>query len=96
MLTKHAKLQKFVILGKMDVYQMSVMEIISNISYGNKQLYFIIVFFFFVSAGDLRQLPNIEPGNTLCDLFEGLGKWAIEMRTNHRAESELIFKNAGL
>ncbi|XP_050964174.1 DNA helicase B isoform X5 [Labeo rohita] len=60
MLTKHAKLQKFVILG------------------------------------DFRQLPSIEPGNTLCDLFEGLGKWAIEMQTNHRAESELIVKNAGL
>ncbi|XP_073694797.1 DNA helicase B-like [Garra rufa] len=62
MLTKHAELQKFVILG------------------------------------DVRQLPSIEPGNTLCDLFEGLRKirWAIEMRTNHRAESELIVRNAEL
>ncbi|XP_050964171.1 DNA helicase B isoform X2 [Labeo rohita] len=62
MLTKHADLQKFVLLG------------------------------------DVRQLPSIEPGNTLYDLFEGLRKvrWAIEMRTNHRAESELIVKNAGL
>ncbi|XP_051976730.1 DNA helicase B-like isoform X2 [Xyrauchen texanus] len=62
MLTQHAQLQKFVILG------------------------------------DVRQLPSIEPGNTLNDLFEGLRKirWAIEMQTNHRAESELIVRNAGL
>ncbi|XP_067247886.1 DNA helicase B isoform X1 [Chanodichthys erythropterus] len=62
MLTKHAELQKFIILG------------------------------------DVRQLPSIEPGNTLYDLFEGLKdvRWAIEMKTNHRAESELIVRNAGL
>ncbi|KAL1275699.1 hypothetical protein QQF64_035322 [Cirrhinus molitorella] len=62
MLTKHAELHKFIILG------------------------------------DVRQLPSIEPGNTLCDLFEGFRKvrWAIEMRTNHRAESELIVRNAEL
>ncbi|XP_016130261.1 DNA helicase B-like isoform X1 [Sinocyclocheilus grahami] len=61
---------------------------------------FLAVFcsFCFVSAGDVRQLPSIEPGNTLHDLFDGLRKvrWAIEMRTNHRAESELIVRNAGL
>ncbi|XP_067283601.1 DNA helicase B-like [Pseudorasbora parva] len=62
MLTKHAELQKFIMLG------------------------------------DVRQLPSIEPGNALCDLFEGLKnvRWAIEMKTNHRAESELIARNAGL
>ncbi|XP_073725117.1 DNA helicase B [Misgurnus anguillicaudatus] len=62
MLTKHAQLQKFILLG------------------------------------DVRQLPSIDPGNTLYDLFEGLRavRWAIEMRTNHRAESELIVRNAGL
>ncbi|XP_056604426.1 DNA helicase B-like [Triplophysa dalaica] len=62
MLTQHAQLQKFIILG------------------------------------DVRQLPSIEPGNTLCDLFNGFKKpnWAIEMKTNHRAESELIVKNAEL
>ncbi|ROI15383.1 DNA helicase B [Anabarilius grahami] len=61
MLTKHADLQKFIILG------------------------------------DVRQLPSIEPGNTLYDLFEGLKnvRWTIEMKTNHRAESELIVRNAG-
>ncbi|XP_022526943.2 DNA helicase B [Astyanax mexicanus] len=62
MLTKYAKLQKFILLG------------------------------------DIRQLPSIDPGNTLNDLFESLQRvrWAIEMRTNHRAESELIVRNAGL
>ncbi|KAF4079735.1 hypothetical protein AMELA_G00181670 [Ameiurus melas] len=62
MLTKHAQLQKFIILG------------------------------------DVRQLPSIQPGNVLNDLFTSLKKvnWAIEMRTNHRAESELIVQNAGL
>uniref|UniRef100_A0A4W4GIR8 UvrD-like helicase C-terminal domain-containing protein n=1 Tax=Electrophorus electricus TaxID=8005 RepID=A0A4W4GIR8_ELEEL len=62
MLTRHARLQKFIILG------------------------------------DVRQLPSIAPGNVLNDLFSSLMgiKWAIEMRTNHRAESELIVNNAGL
>ncbi|KAJ8373603.1 hypothetical protein SKAU_G00041830 [Synaphobranchus kaupii] len=52
----------------------------------------------FVLLGDVRQLPSIEPGNTLCDLFHCLSKkgCAIEMRTNHRAESQLIVRNAGL
>uniref|UniRef100_A0A8C1ZK20 Helicase (DNA) B n=1 Tax=Cyprinus carpio TaxID=7962 RepID=A0A8C1ZK20_CYPCA len=52
----------------------------------------------FIILGDVRQLPSIEPGNTLCDLFQGLMKvhWAIEMQTNHRAESELIVRNSAL
>ncbi|XP_046729054.1 DNA helicase B [Silurus meridionalis] len=52
----------------------------------------------FIILGDIRQLPSIEPGNVLNDLFNSLKKvnWAIEMRTNHRAESELIVQNAGL
>ncbi|XP_066524744.1 DNA helicase B [Hoplias malabaricus] len=61
-LTKHAKLQKFILLG------------------------------------DIRQLPSIEPGNILNDLFNSLYRvsWAIEMQNNHRAESQLIVHNAGL
>uniref|UniRef100_A0A8C2A699 Helicase (DNA) B n=1 Tax=Cyprinus carpio TaxID=7962 RepID=A0A8C2A699_CYPCA len=52
----------------------------------------------FIFLGDVRQLPSIEPGNTLYDLFEGFRKvrWAIEMQTNHRSESELIVRNAGI
>uniref|UniRef100_A0A672YWJ4 Helicase (DNA) B n=1 Tax=Sphaeramia orbicularis TaxID=375764 RepID=A0A672YWJ4_9TELE len=51
----------------------------------------------FIILGDIRQLPSIQPGNVLPDLFNSLKpvRWAIEMRTNHRAESELIVKNAG-
>ncbi|XP_014685752.3 DNA helicase B [Equus asinus] len=49
-----------------------------------------------IILGDVRQLPSIEPGNLLQDLFETLKprKCAIELRTNHRAESELIVDNA--
>ncbi|KAJ8245288.1 hypothetical protein GJAV_G00269130 [Gymnothorax javanicus] len=51
-----------------------------------------------VLLGDVRQLPSIEAGNTLHDLFHCLARvgWGIEMRTNHRAESQLIVRNAGL
>ncbi|XP_075713029.1 DNA helicase B [Rhinoderma darwinii] len=49
-----------------------------------------------VILGDVRQLPSIEPGNMLADLFTALSRfnWAIELRTNHRAESQLIVDNA--
>ncbi|XP_048882722.1 DNA helicase B isoform X2 [Brienomyrus brachyistius] len=51
-----------------------------------------------IILGDLRQLPSIRPGNVLSDLFNGVLRvhWATEMKTNHRAESELIVKNAEL
>ncbi|KAM4748858.1 DNA helicase B [Rhinophrynus dorsalis] len=49
-----------------------------------------------IILGDIRQLPSIEPGNLLADIFTSLGtmKWAIELKTNHRAESQLIVDNA--
>ncbi|XP_036108296.1 DNA helicase B [Molossus molossus] len=49
-----------------------------------------------IILGDIRQLPSIEPGNLLQDLFETLKirNCAIELKTNHRAESELIVDNA--
>ncbi|XP_004429552.1 PREDICTED: DNA helicase B [Ceratotherium simum simum] len=49
-----------------------------------------------IILGDIRQLPSIEPGNLLTDLFETLKprNCAIELKTNHRAESELIVDNA--
>nr|DBA31094.1 TPA: hypothetical protein GDO54_007002 [Pyxicephalus adspersus] len=49
-----------------------------------------------VILGDIRQLPSIEPGNLLADIFttfKGMN-WAIELKTNHRAESQLIVDNA--
>ncbi|XP_074125813.1 DNA helicase B [Sminthopsis crassicaudata] len=49
-----------------------------------------------IVLGDIRQLPSIEPGNLLMDLFETLKSrnCAVELKTNHRAESQLIVDNA--
>ncbi|EMP42235.1 DNA helicase B [Chelonia mydas] len=49
-----------------------------------------------IILGDIRQLPSIDPGNMLADIFEGLKSrgWSVELRTNHRAESQLIVDNA--
>ncbi|XP_004675979.1 PREDICTED: DNA helicase B [Condylura cristata] len=49
-----------------------------------------------IILGDVRQLPSIEPGNLLEDVFETLKSknCAVELRTNHRAESEIIVGNA--
>ncbi|KAL8221475.1 UNVERIFIED_CONTAM: hypothetical protein K2H54_068339 [Gekko kuhli] len=49
-----------------------------------------------VILGDIRQLPSIEPGNMLCNVFESLKSrgWSVELRTNHRAESQLIVDNS--
>ncbi|XP_027709959.1 DNA helicase B isoform X2 [Vombatus ursinus] len=49
-----------------------------------------------IILGDIRQLPSIEPGNLLMDLFETLRSrnCAVELKTNHRAESQLIVDNA--
>ncbi|XP_062619654.1 DNA helicase B-like isoform X2 [Saccostrea cucullata] len=49
-----------------------------------------------VLLGDVRQLPSIEPGNFLSDMFNGLQNLgcAVELRTNHRSESQLIIDNA--
>eukprot|EP00795_Rhopilema_esculentum_P000463 gene463-10138_t len=49
-----------------------------------------------VLLGDINQLPSIEPGNLLADVFSTLRRHgaAIRLQTNHRAESELIVANA--
>ncbi|XP_072719264.1 DNA helicase B [Ciconia boyciana] len=49
-----------------------------------------------IILGDTRQLPSIDPGNILADIFEGLKSrgFSVELRTNHRAESQLIVDNA--
>ncbi|NXF38245.1 HELB helicase, partial [Nyctibius bracteatus] len=49
-----------------------------------------------IILGDTRQLPSIDPGNMLADIFEGLKSrgFSVELRTNHRAESQLIVENA--
>ncbi|XP_008114794.1 DNA helicase B isoform X2 [Anolis carolinensis] len=67
--------------------------ILSNVLkylFNNAQLTKLII------LGDIRQLPSIEPGNTLADFFASLKArgWCIELRTNHRSESQLIVENA--
>ncbi|XP_078075953.1 DNA helicase B isoform X2 [Mustelus asterias] len=49
-----------------------------------------------VILGDVNQLPSIEPGNMLSDVYTSLKRirWSIELETNHRAESQLIIDNA--
>ncbi|XP_052808571.1 DNA helicase B-like isoform X2 [Mya arenaria] len=51
-----------------------------------------------VLLGDVRQLPSIEPGNFLPDTFSSLDRigCSVELRNNHRAESQLIVDNATL
>ena len=49
-----------------------------------------------ILLGDINQLPSIQPGNVLRDLFQSMhvNKYVIELRTNHRSEGGLIFDNA--
>ena len=49
-----------------------------------------------VLLGDVRQLPSIEPGNFLDDLFQSLSRLGcgVELRRNHRAESQIVVDNA--
>ncbi|XP_007664476.2 DNA helicase B isoform X2 [Ornithorhynchus anatinus] len=49
-----------------------------------------------IILGDVRQLPSIEPGNLLMDMFEAFKTrgCSIELKTNHRAESQVIVDNA--
>lgn len=49
-----------------------------------------------ILLGDVLQLPSIEPGNFLADIYQALMKHgvSITLNTNHRADSELIVENA--
>lgn len=49
-----------------------------------------------ILLGDVLQLPSIEPGNFLADIYQALTKHgvAVTLNTNHRADSELIVENA--
>ncbi|XP_035686500.1 DNA helicase B-like isoform X2 [Branchiostoma floridae] len=49
-----------------------------------------------VLLGDVDQLPSIEPGNFLTNMYHSLAPigWSIELKTNHRSESRLIVDNA--
>merc|ERR1719376_177920 len=49
-----------------------------------------------VLLGDVLQLPSIEPGNMMEDMFKAfrIKGWTVELKTNHRSEGSLIFDNA--
>jgi hypothetical protein len=51
-----------------------------------------------ILLGDRQQLPSVDPGNFLGDLYDGLKTQAphlcVDLRTNHRAEAETIIENA--
>jgi DNA helicase B len=49
-----------------------------------------------ILLGDVKQLPSIDPGNFLTDVFTAFRSVgvSIELRTNHRSESQLIVNNA--
>ncbi|XP_068698173.1 DNA helicase B-like isoform X2 [Montipora foliosa] len=49
-----------------------------------------------ILLGDKHQLPSIEPGNLLADVFNALLNHgsSVTLRTNHRSESQLIVENA--
>lgn len=49
-----------------------------------------------ILLGDIHQLPSIEPGNFLSDVYHSLMPHdvCVTLKTNHRTESELIVRNA--
>ena len=49
-----------------------------------------------VLLGDVLQLPSIDPGNFMEDMFNAFRPegFAVELETNHRSEGTLIFENA--
>ena len=49
-----------------------------------------------ILLGDKNQLPSIEPGNFLNDVYHALELYgsSVTLRTNHRAESQVIVENA--
>ena len=49
-----------------------------------------------VLLGDVLQLPSIEPGNLMSDVFAALKTrdFVVELNVNHRSEGKLLFENA--
>ncbi|KAK3603553.1 hypothetical protein CHS0354_027977 [Potamilus streckersoni] len=81
---------KILVVDECSLVPVTTFSVLLDILLNNSQLQKIIL------LGDIRQLPSIEPGNFLADVFDVLltiGS-AIELKTNHRAESELIIDNA--
>ncbi|KAL3884222.1 hypothetical protein ACJMK2_030440 [Sinanodonta woodiana] len=81
---------KILVVDECSLVAVTTFSVLLDILLNNSQLQKIIL------LGDVRQLPSIEPGNFLADVFDVLLKigCATELKTNHRAESELIIENA--
>ena len=49
-----------------------------------------------VLLGDHLQLPSVDPGNFMEDLYVAMRpqEFVVNLRTNHRSEGSLIFENA--
>ncbi|XP_019496105.1 PREDICTED: DNA helicase B isoform X1 [Hipposideros armiger] len=81
---------RVLVVDEGSLVSVGIFRSVLNLLLGHSKLSKLII------LGDIRQLPSIEPGNLLKDLFETLKSrnCAIELKTNHRAESELIVNNA--
>ncbi|XP_062913854.1 DNA helicase B isoform X1 [Mobula hypostoma] len=78
------------IVDEGSLVSVKILSTVLNLLMSNANLKKLII------LGDIRQLPSIEPGNMLKDVYSSLHqvRWAIELSTNHRAESQLIIDNA--
>ncbi|XP_060101018.1 DNA helicase B [Heteronotia binoei] len=81
---------KVLVVDEGSLVSVVVLSRVLKLLFHNAQLSKLVI------LGDIRQLPSIEPGNMLCDVFESLksSNWSVELRTNHRTESQLIVNNS--
>ncbi|XP_015266010.1 PREDICTED: DNA helicase B [Gekko japonicus] len=81
---------KVLVVDEGSLVSVTVLSRVLNLLFHSAQLAKLVI------LGDIRQLPSIEPGNMLCNVFESLKSrgWSVELRTNHRAESQLIVDNS--
>ncbi|XP_055887519.1 DNA helicase B-like [Biomphalaria glabrata] len=86
---------KILVVDECSLVSVRLFSHVMNILLENANLKKIIL------LGDIRQLPSIEPGEFLKDIFksfsnitgDGVG-FSIELTQNHRSESKLIVENA--
>ncbi|XP_077194858.1 DNA helicase B [Paroedura picta] len=81
---------KVLVVDEGSLVSVTVLSRVLKLLFQSAQLSKLII------LGDIRQLPSIEPGTMLCDVFESLKSrgWSVELKTNHRAESQLIVDNS--
>ena len=81
---------KLLVCDESSLVSVKTFSTLINILMRNSPLQQIIL------LGDINQLPSIEPGNFLSDVYHALMPHgsSVTLRTNHRAESQLIVENA--